>query len=139
MDPPKKKQNAITRYELEESCLEGNVREKKENYDLMSLVMIYLGNHRGTEHNLLKILDVIFSVELSVEEKKRILNEECGCPVSRELSEEVDTMCNYSQFVRKETWKTAIECLISNLNISVEEAMRLLGIPEHEKPLYIAE
>ena len=43
MNPPKKRENSITRYFLAEENLTGSVKERKSNYDLMTIIMICLG------------------------------------------------------------------------------------------------
>ena len=39
-NPPKKRENTITRYCVQEENLVGQVLEQKENYDLLTVVMI---------------------------------------------------------------------------------------------------
>ena len=43
-NPPKKRENTITRYCVQEENLVGQVLEQKENYDLLTVVMICLGH-----------------------------------------------------------------------------------------------
>lgn len=95
-------QNTLTRYSIRPEQLIGNVTEKSENYDLMSVVTICLGkpdseNYTGT----LKFLDVLLSSSRAATEKKKILEEEFGVTMSEEL-EEVLIMCNLSQGVKAE-------------------------------------
>ena len=40
MNPPKNRKNSITRYYIAEENLAGNVKERKEDYDLMVAVFI---------------------------------------------------------------------------------------------------
>lgn len=59
---------------IQEENLVGQVPEQKENYDLLTVVMICLG--RAGHHNytgILKLLDVLLSSEKKAEEKKKIL------------------------------------------------------------------
>lgn len=101
-------QNTLTRYSIRPEQLIGNVTEKSENYDLMSVVTICLGkpdseNYIGT----LKFLDVLLSSSKAAAEKKKILEEEFGVAMSEEL-EEVLIMCNLSQGVKAEGRKEGI-------------------------------
>lgn len=67
-NPPKKRENTITRYCVQEENLVGQVSEWKENYDLLTVVMICLG-HAGDDNymGILKLLDVLLSSESSYE------------------------------------------------------------------------
>ncbi len=43
MNPPKSRENSITRYYIAEENLAGSVKERKAEYDLMAAVMICPG------------------------------------------------------------------------------------------------
>ena len=43
-DPPKYRENTITRYTVREENIVGNIAEKRENYDLITAVIVCLGN-----------------------------------------------------------------------------------------------
>ena len=81
----------------------GNAVEKSENYDLMSVVTICLGEP-GTENytGILKFMDVLLSSSRAAAEKKKILEEEFGVAMNEELEREVLVMCNLSQGVKAE-------------------------------------
>ena len=44
MNPPKYRKNSINRYSIQEEHLIGETSEKVENYDLLTVVMICLGD-----------------------------------------------------------------------------------------------
>lgn len=71
VNPPKYRENTINRYVIREENLIGNVAEKKENYDLLTAIMICLG-HSGDDKyaGILKLLDVLLSSEREPEEKR---------------------------------------------------------------------
>ena len=77
--------------------------EKSENYDLMSVVTICLGDP-GTENytGIVKFMDVLLSSSRAATEKKKILEEEFGVAMNEELEREVLVMCNLSQGVKAE-------------------------------------
>ena len=81
----------------------GNAVEKSENYDLMSVVTICLGES-GTENytGIVKFMDVLLSSSRAAAEKKKILEEEFGVAMNEELEREVLVMCNLSQGVKAE-------------------------------------
>ena len=55
MNPPKYRRNSINRYFIKEEKLIGDVSERKENYDLITTVMICLGE--SNDKNSLGVLD----------------------------------------------------------------------------------
>ncbi len=100
MNPPKNKENTITRYRLVEEHLVGEAVEPVGNYDLLSIVMLCLGNPEAEgKESALRMLDVLFSDETSVAEKKKILAEEYDIPMTQKLDQEVSSMCNLSEGV----------------------------------------
>ena len=101
--PTKEFQNTLIRYSIRPEQLIGNAVEKSENYDLMSVVTICLGES-GTENytGIVKFMDVLLSSSRAATEKKKILEEEFGVAMSEELEREVLEVCNLSQGVRAE-------------------------------------
>lgn len=97
-NPPKYRENTINRYAVQEENLIGDVSEKKENYDLLTAIMICLG-HSGDDKytGILRLLDVLLSSEKVPEEKKKILQEEFHIKMTKKLESEVSEMCNLSQ------------------------------------------
>lgn len=97
-NPPKYRENTINRYVIQEENLVGNVTEKKENYDLLTAIMICLG-HSGDDKytGLLKLLDILLSPEKEPEEKKKILLEDFHIKMTKKLESEVSELCNLSQ------------------------------------------
>ena len=99
--PTKEFQNTLIRYSIRPEQLIGNTVEKSENYDLMSVVTICLGEP-GTENytGIVKFMDVLLSSSRAATEK--ILEEEFGVAMNEELEREVLVMCNLSQGVKAE-------------------------------------
>lgn len=151
MNPPRHRQNTITKYSICESSMAGEVHEKRENYDLMTIIMMCLGNSGDTESDILKLLDVLFSEE-SAEDKKRILEKEFHIKMTKKLEREMMQMCNYSNGVLErgiergmergieQGIKTALEDSIRNLmnsmNWTEEQAMEALQIPKQQREQY---
>ncbi len=145
MDPPKRKENTINRYRLVEEHLVGESTEPVKDYDLLSVVMLCLGKPEGENYQgVLKMLDVLFSNETSVTDKKKLLEDEYDIPMTQKLDEEVSSMCNLSEGVmRKGVAKgvtkgvlSSIQSLMKNMDLSEEQAMALLDIPEKERQGY---
>ena len=156
-NPPKKRENTITRYCVQEENLVGQVLEQKENYDLLTVVMICLG-HAGDNNytGILKLLDVLLSSEKEAEEKKKILQEDFDIAMTKTLESEVSAMCNLSKGVEERgiaiglergmergmergleaATLNAIRNLMETLKLTAEQAMEALKVPEEEKVKY---
>ena len=74
--------------------------EDRENYDLMSIVMIYLGDETDKVSSpILKLLNRLLSEKLSAEEKLEMLETEYKISRTEKIEEELTHMCNLSQGV----------------------------------------
>lgn len=92
--------------------LAGNprVREKRENYDLMTVLLLCLGSAKDeTENRALELLNVLLSAEESPEQKLRVLENDFQIPISQQFDKEVSQMCNLSQGVLKQGLKEGLE------------------------------
>ena len=166
LNAPKERRNSITRYTLREEQLVGNSVEAAKNYDLISVVMICLGDAQERQTDVLRMLDVLLSSECKAEEKKQILEEEFAIQMSERVEEEVAQMCNLSQGIVERGIAQGIERgmaqgmekgmaqgmekgafsatldslrrLIANAGMSAEQAMNVLEIPASERPRYLA-
>ena len=141
MNPPKSRENTITQYYIAEKSLVGHVTEKVENYDLMSAVMICLGKPDSENyHGVLKLLNVLLSSETTPKEKERILHDDFDIEMTQNLEREVSLMCNLSQGIVESTTERntldSIRNLMETLNLTTEQAMAALKIPEAERPKY---
>ena len=139
-DPPQYRHNTITAYGFGERYIVGEVHENKANYDLMSTIMICLGNKEDERYTgLLKLLDVWLSRN-SIDEKRAALKDIFDAEMPQRLLEKEVKMCNYSDFVenrgrkegRKEGKAEALINLMDSLKLSIEQAMNSLKIPESE-------
>lgn len=122
MDAPSKRQKTITRYFIREECLHGSVNEDKTNYDLISVIMICLGEPSQKrdfivtpEEKLIRLLEVLFSLKLRLEEKKQILEEEYDIPMTESIERLVSNVCNLSDRAIAEGLRLGIEQGICSL------------------------
>ena len=134
------RQNTINRYKIHEENLVGNVQEEKENYDLMSAIIMCLGKPCDNKYSgILKLLEVLLSSERKPEEKKKILEKDFDIKMTRELESEVSLMCNLSKDIEERGMKegiiTAIKNLMESMGWTKEQAMEALKIPEAEQAL----
>ena len=101
MNPPKSRENSITRYYIAEENLAGSVKERKADYDLMAAVMICLGKEGDSGTDLLKLLNVLLSTETGSQDKCQILEEDFHIRMTQTLESEVSLMCNLSKGVEE--------------------------------------
>ena len=101
MNPPKSRENSITRYYIAEENLVGSVKERKADYDLMAAVMICLGKEEDSGTDLLKLLNVLLSTETGSQDKCQILEENFHIKMTQTLESEVSLMCNLSKGVEE--------------------------------------
>ena len=101
MNPPKSRENSITRYYIAEESLAGSVRERKADYDLMAAVMICLGKIEDSGTDLLKLLNVLLSAETEPGDKCRVLEEDFHIKMTQKLESEVSLMCNLSKGIEE--------------------------------------
>jgi len=142
MNPPKSRENTITRYRLTEEHLVGEATEPVRNYDLLSIIMLCLGGPDGKNYDgVLRMLDVLLGSETSVAEKQKILENEYHIQMTQKLESEVSVMCNLSKGVLEKGIAkgtiSAIRNLMETTNWSMEQAMAALKVPEAERQRYM--
>ena len=147
--PPRHMENTITTYQITEHNLVGDVHAKPEYYDLLSVVMICLGNTETGNEGLLKLLNVLLSSKATPEEKKQILQDEFQIPMTQTLDREVSDMCNLSQAVWEEGREegevkgiekgilASLQNLMESTGWTVQEALKALRIPDADRPMYL--
>ena len=101
MNPPKNRENSITRYYITEENLVGSVKERKADYDLMAAVMICLGKEEDSKADVLKLLNVLLSTDTDSKDKCQILEEDFHIEMTQTLESEVSLMCNLSKGVEE--------------------------------------
>ena len=101
-DVPKNRKNTINHYRMTEHYMVGKAVEKPENYDLINIVMLCLGDPESKKANrILRLFSKILLTEGNAIEKKRFLEEEYGIKMTSDLGQEVDTMCNLSEGIEQ--------------------------------------
>ena len=153
MNPPKNRENTITRYRLIEEHMAGEAVELVRNYDLLSIIMLCLGGPDGKNYDgVLRMLDVLLGSETSEMEKRKILQDDYNIQMTLAMKREVTVMCNLSKGVEEKGIAkgiakgmtegmtngilASIKNLVKNMGISVEQAMTVLEIPEAERQNY---
>lgn len=101
-------QQTITRFYVAKEDMVGNAKTNSEDYDLLELVIIRLGD-KGTHNYLLGMLTTLFWKKLSAEERISELENSYGIPMKRELKEEVNSMCTYSAAIKERAEEEGLE------------------------------
>lgn len=145
LNPPKYRENTITKYTIKEENMIGLVKEQEQHYDLMTVIMICLGKETDENYTgILKLLDTLLSSELKPETKKKILEEDFDIEMTKTLESEVSSMCNLSDGIeqkgieigKEKNMLQSIQNLMKNMKISMEQAMAILEVPEVDKEKY---
>ena len=133
MNPPKKRNHTITKYFFaEENCV-GNVKENKNNYDLITAIMVCLGKwNDDSENEMLGLLSVLLSSDISAEKKKELMENVYDIPMTEQIEGEVEDMCNLSDGVERKGIEKGIEqgrlntlcSLVYDHLLSIEEAAK---------------
>ena len=153
MNPPQKNKNCITRYSIKEEHVVGEAKAPKQYYDLMTVIMIYLGDDRSSQR-VLKLLEVLLSETAAADEKKQILQEDFEIKMTHNLESEVSGMCNLSDGIEERATARGIArgmaqgmergtiqsilSLMHSLKLTVQQAMEALEIPQSEQGKYEA-
>ena len=77
--------------------------EDKRNYDLMTVVMLGLGDPSVREtDDVLRMLSTALSPKIAAKQKKRVLSEEFGLSMTEAIERSVSNMCNLSYNITEE-------------------------------------
>lgn len=143
--PPKERANTITSYSIVEQNHVGGVHELPENYDLMTAVMICLGDPEGSGcDGILKLLGVLLSTEMDISDKRRVIEQEFEIPMTEQMEGLVLDMCNLSKGVWEDGIAQGMErdrvrsikSLMKTTKWTIEQAMNALEVPENEQTKY---
>ena len=165
MDATQERSNLIQRFKINEELLHGCFHENIKNYDLMTIILLNLGEGEMT-HDLLKMLHLIFLDLLKTEQKEAILLDDYGIKLTRDMRGEMDRMGGLMQpavdmAVKKATKKAAAEAaavaletgknegketerlssirnIMETLHFTAQQAMDALKIPQDEQSKYAA-
>lgn len=104
------RQNGINRYHTIETPVMGYASAKREDYDLMEVVILNLGDASSeTQSGILDFLNTLFSSEVTPEEKKKTLSEKYSIAMTADLEREVQRMCNLSSVIENKARDEGID------------------------------
>ena len=118
----------------------------KSVYDKLSVVQLNLG--AADDDGVLRMLDVLMDHTCSIEDKKVILGQEYGIVMNDEMEGDVESVCNYSEWVYENGVEKGIaqgiqkgiaQMLMKAMKKtkgSIEEVLEYFDIPEDERAMY---
>lgn len=136
--PPKNRKNSINYYSFKEEHIVGNYQAKKEHYDLINILTIYLGDSLETEE--LQPFNILFKANLKPEEIFEMLDKNYDIHLHIETREEVKSMCNLGEGIYKQGVDFAtiqhILNLMASFNMSIEQVMDGMKLSDEDKIKY---
>ena len=156
INPPGYRKNTINRYTITEERLVGDIEEEKSAYDLMTAVIICIGDVEHSASGVLKLLEVLLSNERTPEDKKHILENEFSINMTEEIEEEVTGMCDLSKGIEEKAIRVglqkgllqgmqqgmqqglldSIRNLMETMQLTTDKAMDALKIPNEDRSKY---
>lgn len=129
MDVPKEMEYTISKYRMVKEDVYGCV-PNKARYDLLEVVMVYLGKNHTAEHGneLHGLLSTLLSDELEPAEKKKILEQEYGIATSVEMEGGLQKMCNLSEMIEENAERRLLISLVNDGLLSEEKAASRSGL-----------
>lgn len=144
---PAYESDTVTLYDISKNDIIGSVKRNKDFYDLINVVIIRLNDEAAPEDNTMKMLQTLFSNQLSKQEKLHAL-EELGMRMNDSLEKGVGESMNLSDYVelkgieqgRRDGIRNMIE-LCQDLGTTEDNAKSQIimrfRIPEEEAVKYI--
>ena len=110
-NPTKEMEYTITRYKMTEENIEGGAKAKKNDYDLLDVVMVCLGHKKYDElTGLLSMLNLVLKDNyLSSADKREKLAKKFNVEITPELEKGVADMCNLSAGIERQGIEKGIE------------------------------
>ena len=100
--------NAINRYELTEKNLFRHYQERPALYNLIGIVMVYVGRQK-TKDRFLELLRLLFKEEITAAQKKEQLRDRYELELTEDMEKELTTMCNLSEGIAEKHFNKGIK------------------------------
>ncbi|MCR0445110.1 hypothetical protein MKC76_10020, partial [[Clostridium] innocuum] len=116
--------DVINTYKIQETCETKIWHAAKEDYDLITAVMVYpkkegvrktqdipnaVEQEDENKQRLLELLKILFIKNLVIEDKKEQLQKTYGILMEKEIDKEVMDMCNFSDFIEQRGIEKGLE------------------------------
>ncbi len=153
-DPSNYRKNSYEEYGFTQQKAIGFADEPVQNYDKMKTIILCL-NDDGTksEMGIIRMLSTLLSTTMPVDKRKQILQKEFDIPMTKEIEEEMQGMCNYGYAIaeynrqlgfqigkkigEERVFLIALKNLISIFKMNLQDAMNIINIPVEEQPKYM--
>ena len=91
-------EGGITQYKMKEHHIVGDISNSENNYDLLQVIMVYVGsNGKKIENRLLKMLHLLFRKKANAVSKQQQLKDEFDIELSTKMTGELNIMCNLGE------------------------------------------
>ena len=99
-NPPKHQEYTINTYRIIEENTVGNYKDKEDNYNLLTIVVIRLGSkHHSELTGIFRLLNALFLDKMTPGDLAQLMKDEYSIIVTPELEKGVKEMCNLSEGV----------------------------------------
>ena len=119
---PDCRKNGMFRYHTIEEPVFGDAYVKKEDYDLMEVIILNLGEpDNEADCGILNLLNTLFSSTVLPDEKKKVLSEKYNIAMTAELESEVQRMCNLSTAIENRGVDKGVDLMAKLMKILLAE------------------
>ena len=148
MNSKKATEGVINQYSISEKCLKRVYHFAKEEYDKLTIIMIYPNSKydvNDDKYDLMEMLHILFKAKMTTQEKKCQLEKNYGIMMTKKTEREVEGMCNLSQIHvdagRKEGLAEGLKVsskiiltMMKKTNQTADEVMKMLDIDKELQP-----
>ena len=104
------------------------------NYDMVSMMMICLGQPDSRQEYIIHLLSVLLSTEMDPDVKKDILEREYNIPSTVEMKKEAETMCGIGHAIARKNLEKGMEQGLEK-GIQKEREANVLGMLKEKIPM----
>jgi len=137
---PEKEASSINQYEFKETNLYGNHHEAKEDYDIINITTIHIGDDEPTDE-LLQFLKLVFIEQTTEQEKAERMKKDFGIELEDDTRRELKSMCNLSSGLKErakiegeaigeeKTWVASVRNLMKSMKLTAQQAIDAIAVP----------
>ena len=111
------RENTIEKYEINRDFLYGT-NSDNPRYDIINAIIINISkkhNKVGVDNELLNMLTDLFDERIDGEDKIKVLEQDYGLPLTREVREELSIMCTYGASIARKNLDIGLKALVTSL------------------------
>lgn len=141
MNSKKATEGVMNQYSISEKCLKRVYHFAKEEYDKLTIIMIYPNSKydvNDDNYSLMEMLHILFKAKMTTHEKKRQLEENYVIMMTKKKEREVEGLCNLSQVFIEDGFIKGQSNIVLNLmkktKQTINEVMDSLDIEDIYRP-----